>query len=385
MIDYKIYIATALAMAILFASCQKDDVDCQWNGSWEVPVQLLSGMYEQENGGELTRTLPNGYKPTTFKTDPGLIAVFMVNDLSDHNMTSLTGTYRWNGGDDWICNAAVRYYPNSGDEAHNTYYVYGYMPRLDGVAATLDTIAGTTQGFAAGAKMTLKNVRPISAKDVCIITGVKNGVYNKSQSKWVELNEDGVDIKTGVYNYYAKKDTNAIYIIFDHIYSKVTLRMKVDSAYNTMRTIKVTNMTLTGSSPSVNVVVNYENGENKGPNTTITLNSDAYSISETVLTKDTTLKTEQIDLTEFYCANALTYVTLTTTFDVYDKSGNLMRSNCKASNKIKLQTMDAGMAYTLTTAVTPSYLYQLGETDLDQPTMATIMAPQAVVCQYHYK
>ena len=63
---------------------------------------------------------------------------------------------------------------------------------------------------------------------------------------------------------------------------------------------------------------------------------------------------------------------LRSTYDVYDKKGNLIRKSCQAVNNLKvadLFTLQRGKGYSLTMKVMPTYLYMLSEPDLDNPTV----------------
>ena len=67
--------------------------------------------------------------------------------------------------------------------------------------------------------------------------------------------------------------------------------------------------------------------------------------------------------------------TLKSTYDVYDKAGNLIRQDCKASNLIKLSDLSSspslgrGKMLAIDLTVNPTYLYMLSEPDLDNPTI----------------
>lgn len=345
-------------------SCE-DNSDSDFSGEERIVNLITGGVYEREDGGELTRALPTGYVANSFTSDPGNIAIFMTQTSSDPTITSITGVYRWKTGNEWTSNVAIRYDVEDPSQDHS-YYVYGYMPRQAGISPE---ISATDSRYDNGATMTLKNASPVTAQDMCIITGVLTGVQTDPATTPVSFKPiDEVDVKVGYYQYNATETDNGMYLIFDHVFSKMTMKMQVDESYNEMRTIKVTKMAMTGSSPSINIQVVYTNN-GSAPTVTVTQNSDTYSISEQIFNSEKALTTSPVDLTSFYCADVLTSVTLTTTFDVYDKEGNKLRSNCSTSNTIHISKMEAGKSYTLTATIKPTYLYQLSETDLDQPTV----------------
>jgi hypothetical protein len=60
-----------------------------------------------------------------------------------------------------------------------------------------------------------------------------------------------------------------------------------------------------------------------------------------------------------------------TTYNVYDRKGNLIRKDCKAKNVLNLPTggLTRGQKYTFNLTVNPTYLYVLSDPDLDNPTI----------------
>jgi hypothetical protein len=72
---------------------------------------------------------------------------------------------------------------------------------------------------------------------------------------------------------------------------------------------------------------------------------------------------------------------LRTTYDVFDKKGNLIREKCQAENNILLikdgerdglfddESLLRGHRYSINLIVEPTYLYVLSEPDVDNPTL----------------
>ncbi len=357
-----------LLLAVLsFAGCQKGLKDSDENEEEYYPVELLMGMKEFEQEGEQTKALPSGY--TVFSpgaTNPGKIGMFMTQQPagSEYTYTSITGTYAWSTTDlKWNSNVSVKYDKSDPGGPSNKYYAYGFMPAGGSVGATI-----TSSDFSAGAVMTLTNVPPVSAQDLCIVTGVLTGVPIDPEAKPLTYPSiESVNIKEGENLYVADTISNAIYLLLKHVYSKYSLKMGVDSAYNTMRTIKVTNMKLSADAPAMNVDVTYAHGS--APTVSITALSSTASLESEILSSETALGKDATDLASFYCASLLDYIQLSITFDVYDKGGTKLRSQCKTTNRIKVQNLEAGKHYTVTATIKPTYLYQLSEEDLDRPTV----------------
>ena len=77
-----------------------------------------------------------------------------------------------------------------------------------------------------------------------------------------------------------------------------------------------------------------------------------------------------------FMPTGITKLILTSTYDVYDRKGNLIRLNCKATNTMVLKDMltdqtvtERGKRYTINMTIQPTYLYMLSEPDLDNPTV----------------
>lgn len=352
-----------LALSLALTGCQKDDFD---EPSVEYrTVQLITGMNDLKDGGELTRALPSGYSEYSPTSDPGQIGLFMTQNQagkSSYTYTALTGTFTWQSSTTWASSIAVLYDKDAtGDE--NQYYAYGFMPAESGINAEI-----TSTDFAVKATMTLENVPPVSAKDFCVVTGIKTGTpIAPGVTPYTYPSIEDVGLVEGEYTFTADTLSNAIYLLLKHVYSKYSVKMRVDSTYNSMRTIKITDMKLSASAPAMKVVVEYTKGT--APDVSVSALSSTSELTTDVLDTETALTPTTINLTDFYCADLLSYITLETTFDVYDKSGNKLRSKCTAKNKITVQKLEAGNHYTITATIKPTYLYQLSDDDLNNPSV----------------
>ena len=67
------------------------------------------------------------------------------------------------------------------------------------------------------------------------------------------------------------------------------------------------------------------------------------------------------------------YLTLHTVYDVYDKKGHLIRADQESDNRIPpLVNVSFNERTKLNVTVKPSYLYQLGNWDLDNPDFTVL-------------
>jgi hypothetical protein len=82
-----------------------------------------------------------------------------------------------------------------------------------------------------------------------------------------------------------------------------------------------------------------------------------------------------------FVPNLVSDFVLRTTYNVYDKKGNLIRKDNVIENKInttlipKLKEIGAGEIVSVNMHIAPDYLYQLSGTDLDNPTISLTTNP----------
>ena len=282
------------------------------------------------------------------------------------------------------------------------YYLYGYIPKEDVGSATI----AANPTFSEGAVLTLHDLNTVTPSDVCVIVGAKEGEANTSL------------VKTGDFKVYANAavkdpssatspETNYIFLLFDHLYSALRFNFTVDAAYDALRTIKLRQLELRACNAS------YTSYVTEHCDATVTLTANETGASPVVSVNFGTLSTVPItdtnpdagymtlytwDNIENTPADATHevilqngqysrflgcftpgsgyYFQLRSTYDVYDKKGNLIRKGCRAVNKLNLLTifgeytqLQRGQCYSLSIKVQPTYLYMLSEPDLDNPTL----------------
>jgi hypothetical protein len=163
----------------------------------------------------------------------------------------------------------------------------------------------------------------------------------------------------------------------------------VDEEYDDLRTIKLRKLEMkaigdesgTTVKSKYNAVVTLrQNTNNMSPivgNIQFTAdNSSADAAMEPIYDGEVTLShTTPCDFMECFVPDYHGYFILRSTYDVYDKYGNLLRERCVSENTINLfeifgqHTMERGHIYSVTLLVKPTYLYMLSEPDLDNPTL----------------
>jgi hypothetical protein len=239
------------------------------------------------------------------------------------------------------------------------YTVYGYMPKTgEKMSSTL------TKSTADAATLTITGIKPITTEDICIITGVKD-------------TREG--LKEGQFSWSwpipaSEEENYKIYILMDHLYAAALFRMKIDAEYAQLRTIKLKTMTLSTDKGSVvNATISLtHNTTGASPVSNVTYTASGSSEAVPVFNSD---EGEALDTTTPLVINACfaptlsENLTMVTTYDVYDRKGNLIRKNCTATNK--LPNLDAVRAQQvqLNLTVNPTYLNVLSDPDLDNPTV----------------
>ena len=268
------------------------------------------------------------------------------------------------------------------------YNVYGYIPKE---VANSASITGNSS-YSDGAVLTIQGIKTVTHSDLCVIVGAKDGLSDSDDNglttgqfsvnaQRVQLNSDGTT--TGGHNY--------IYLLFDHLYSALAFNFTIDATYYTLRTIKLRKLELIGyeDNNETNIKARYNVVVKLKSNTT-----GASPIKEVTFTPDPTsgdLAFEPIyedsgsglelnpntptDFMGCFVPGQNTFFKLRTTYDVYDKKGNLIREGCEAENTIDLRKKFSiseslcGQMFKITVNVQPTYLYVLSEPDLDNPTL----------------
>ena len=260
-----------------------------------------------------------------------------------------------------------------------TYYLYGYVPHDLSITSAVSVLEGEGKTYADGAVLTLTNVPTVSKADVCVVIAAKNGA---------SANEDysTEGLKRGNFEYVATGSNNFVYLLFDHLFSALRVKMRVQGDYNDLRTIKLKELRMQTSGAG-------DVPTKKKTQITVTLNKTtdgADPVGSVVFTPDPdsgnsdgavvdwndgiTLTADYQEFQGHLMPFGVTKIKLISTYDVYDKKGNLIRENCTATNTIDIANLFSGQTetlrgrrYTINMTINPTYLYMLSEPDLDNP------------------
>jgi len=366
--SYISVVVVSLAMALLMTSCSSDS-EQDSRPMRDVNLMLGAQSYTEVKDAT-TRALPEGYVlydnlDPHVAIDFASIRAFMTHDISIDFQGDFT--YRM-VGENPVWNSKVPL-----DEG--TYYVYGFMPSSEaskvGLAPLLDSGTSTTV-YSNGAVMTIDGLSAVTASDPCVIVGVKGAPNNTSMPDMAN--------RLGYYDYNAAAENSGeyIYLLIDHLYAALQLRMNINSDYNALRKIKITKLTLKAMNvKSATLTVTMKQGD------ITSLNTIDIATNGTVGDKITIYDGEEQELkvneTRNFMACILPVLAegdnrefeMETTYNVYDRKDNLIGTRT-AVNKLTLpagKTFQRGQYYTFNLTVNPTYLYVLSEPDLDNPTV----------------
>ena len=335
--------------AVLLTACSSDSPEAQVNSAGEASVDhvvhLTSFATSYMESGSAHRVAPVGYSDYSADaaTEMG-IYVLLPEDYAAPNVPT-EQLIKYDGAK-WHAHFSVL--------KDKTYAVYGYLPKVTGMSSTL------VKTTADAATLTITGMKPLTKDDICIITGVK---------------ETEAGLKEGSFSWYqtVTNDDYYIYMLLNHLYASVKFSMKVDEEYAQLRTIKLKSMTLSTNKDRVDATISLTHNTTGVIPITNVAYTETGSSSEVVIFSDdkgTTLsQTTATVINACFAPTRSSQLTLVSTYDVYDRYGNLVRANCTATNKIPDLEASRGQRVQLNLSVNPSYLYVLSDPDLDNPTV----------------
>ena len=377
------------AALVLLTGCQSDGADTTPRQNPTMEMQAYATSYVDAMPAASTRAgewVPSGFTLYTGHDDIRLaftqvkegvssIAKCYNPDIPGVNDKDAKGVFSFQDSK-W---GSSFYLPQAG-----SYYLYGFMSN----GGNLDNLTPAAEGYNAGATLNMTGLPTATSSDICVIVGVKKGVETPASSG----NYSGIGIQVGQFGYTIDAGQNHVFLLCDHLYAALRLRIKVDETYHALRHIKLKKVwvkdckngegnTLTSKSNAVISLLSNDTGAspiqsldftNDGTNTVVDMEqSPLYDNTEGL-----DLTTEYKYVQGYMAPIGMTEFTLVSQYDVYDTNGNLIRENQTAENKIRISSLFTattslvrGTRYTLKLTVNPTYLYMLSEPDLDNPTI----------------
>ena len=354
----KNYIGILLTVAVwLMSACASDDFEAPTPAATdnepetatadkepadrEVMLKAYSSPFKENR--VFAPSVPVGFSPfTPDKATAMGVYMLLPADWADPEEQIIRYTTKWR--------ASFEVVPDK------TYTVYGYMPKTGDMASVL------TKSTADAATLTITGIKPVTTDDVCIITGVED-------------TDDG--LQEGRFSWYwpisEGEDSYKIHILMDHLFAAAQFHLKVDAEYAMLRTIKLKTMTLSTNKGGVNATVTLTHNETgTSPISDVTYSASGSSDAVVIFNDDegTALdKTMPLVINAYFAPTLSSNLTLVSTYDVYDRKGNLICQNSTATNKLPDLDAYRGQRVQVNLTVNPSYVYVLSEEDLDNPTV----------------
>lgn len=325
------------------------------------------------------------------------------------------------------------------------FYLYGFIPADAADKASIDPLPAPST-YADGAVLKIQGLQA-TGSDACVIIGAREGFGVDTSApadgiddeyydgSWEDVTpgtadvyNDGTDIRTnriqaGDFKFYLSTATdppkNYLFLLFDHLGSALTMRMRVNGKYNELRTIKLKKIRVRATDNENHVINKMDVTITLKKNTTgaipyladdgVTENIVIDNIVQASLDSQKGYGTvfqnaEGVTLTTDFQSFVGHFVThenikklyITSTYDVYDKNPkkdangdiildehnnpiyNLIRKDCEATNELDLKDLffsgeqisaRRGYKYIVNMTINPTYIYMLSEPDLDNPTV----------------
>lgn len=266
------------------------------------------------------------------------------------------------------------------------YYLYAYSRTMPSASTPV-----FSYGNESNVSLEFNGLDIITESDplVCVAAAGKVLPDNPAANQYPELTKGTFDItsdidKGMVPSTYTDGTSFKAFMALDHLYSKATLSFRIDSRYSQLREvrikdieIKVNNNTLPGThtyyfySRNLNLASGTASGSAKsinlydGPNATAQPQEGDDFIA---------LTTSDREFGHYYFLpiDPTPSMYLEVTYDIYDLQGNPVRQNQTATNNQLFQAISnnggkatAGNNYRIKILVSPTYLYQLSDDDLE--------------------
>lgn len=313
------------------------------------------------------------------------IPVFLATvDKATGTYSCASGSFQSDAIGNWQSDLSVK--------EETPYYMYGYMPSTvtGAVAVTAADLAGD---YSKGVDLTLSGLPAITLDDISVLVGVQR-VGARST---IDPPSDPPAVTEGQYGFRSGiKGHNFVNLLMAHLYARLKLSFKIDPSYAELRSIHLKEVKLTSKyADGASVTVNLRDGKKIG-NPTFPAGTEGETAHTVTLLKAT--DTEKV-LDEAFVNTALSLdvpaycrpitaasegqsysLTLTTTYDVYDRAfdktenkvvdkNNLGERTSVNKVKLNIAALKPGYERTLVLTVNPTYLYILSDNDLDNPTI----------------
>lgn len=262
-------------------------------------------------------------------------------------------------------------------DAHNC--IYGFSPAT-AASCSISPLSGSS--YQNGAVLTMTNLSAASGSDLCVVVGVSHG---STAAETAAVPERGKF-------YFQKSSDNYVSLLLDHVMARIDFNIKIGEEYSKRRFIKIKKLELTSSYNLTGVTVRLSADATDVSYTTEPVASDGSAPTGTLydFTTDGSSSSGK-DLSVggtvfpgFFAPDDSKLIarglSLICTYDVYaydainNKIGTRVREDCVAVNSLSritgLSSLTRGKRTTINLTVEPTYLYQLSDDELDNPTIS---------------
>lgn len=359
----KVVILLITCESYLFCGCSNDSVPEYARQQTEVALAAHSSSFVETPASTRAVSWPSGYY------DYDDVEVNGSYLLQGDMMTSKVGAFftrsATGSGLESASNYAVFDYRENEHRwrssltlAGGRYYLYGFLP-----SDLMQDQSIISSDYSQGATLTLRGMSTLSAADPCIVVGAKEGTGSETVTGLttgqfaVSINDDG---------------PNYLFLLFDHLFAAIRISFKVDADYAELRTIKLRQLAVSSTGTArTDALVQLTATNGTSPIASVTYSNDSGSDnSVTIFNGEEPLTTSPSLFRVCFVPSAISQLVLHTTYDVYDKKGNLIRENRTALNTIASDTFEGlsrGRMLSVNLTVQPTYQYVLSDDDLDNP------------------
>ena len=353
--------------AVAFVSCRNEEPDGMKVTLYPVVMSNIETVIE-------TRALVGDYSELTTVGSTIKVNALAFNPNDEYARSAdddaLDGTFT-KAESRWTSNVEV----TDGLD----YKVYTYSPAsFPAASVDFDYASGTP-------KLTFTDLAAITGSDPLMGIAAAGGNLSGTAP---ELTKGTYSTGTVSIKNAASDDVRTrVWLAMDHLYARATVLFKVDADYNSIRTVKVKSATVSiehGTLAGTSTYT-YAKGTDDAViswNSATSYTGDAVSVEivgdNTPAASFDSEENQVITLGEdakeagWFCMNPKIkpVLTLTVTYDVYDKAGTLVRENQVVTNNRLLRKLVwpdgvsiEGNNYLITVKLNPTYLYQLSDGD----------------------
>ena len=375
---FRLYTATFIVMAITLASCHHDTIDDSRQF-----VTLYPVVDSHANNHIETRALGSGYQVYEGEARQRIYAHAVAYNGDTRSATDDMKGYFSPVDNGWRSSLMLPLGLN--------YYIYAYTS----IPGVLWSNVNFTFNSTSDVKATFNGISILSETDP-LVCRASAGATDDAPLTAADLTEgefqrmtiQGSKNEQNVTTY-----TTKVYMAMDHLYAKANIKFKMDDiyVYQEYRTIKLKEVSISTKKGMVKgthtldlisgdlTLANKQQSDDEVEVTVNLMNGPSSTAVKDAGTDVVTLTTTQykpigwftflpIPQDEYYSHNMTPEFTLNVLYDVYDSKGQLTRENQKASNSNILNGIIGarkGDSYDVNITVTPTYLYQLSDNDVE--------------------